>query len=58
MIPRNKQLARVHALARDLGLSKEAYRNICASLTGKRSAGEMEPRELEQVISFLAGAQR
>jgi phage gp16-like protein len=50
---RNKQLARVHALARDLNLSKQAYRNICASLTGKRSAGDMTDDERQQVIDFL-----
>ena len=55
---RNRQLARIHALARDLGLSKEAYRNVCASLTGKRSAGDMEPHELEQVIAFLSDQRR
>jgi phage gp16-like protein len=50
---RNKQLAVIHALARDLKLSKDAYRNVCASLTGKRSAGDMTHDERATVIDFL-----
>ena len=55
---RQKDLARIHALAQDLNLSKQAYRNVLASLTGKRSAGDMEPHELEQVIAFLSDQRR
>jgi hypothetical protein len=51
---RKKQLAVIHALARDLNLSREAYRNVCASLTGKRSAGDMRDDERRQVIDFLS----
>jgi hypothetical protein len=51
---RNKQLAKIHVLARDLNLSKQAYRNICQAITGKRSAGDMSNGERRTVIDFLS----
>lgn len=51
---RNRDLARIHALARDLELGEAAYRSVLYCLTGKRSAAELDASERGKVIAFMA----
>ncbi|MBS3932990.1 MAG: DUF1018 domain-containing protein [Truepera sp.] len=50
---RNRDLARIHALARDLELPDEAYRAVLYCLTGKRSAGLLDAAERRKVVAFM-----
>lgn len=53
--PRNRDLGRIHTLARDRELGEDAYRAVLASLTGKRSAANLDAAERRKVIAFMAG---
>ena len=46
-------LALIHVAKKQLGLDEEAYRGLLERLTGKRSAKDMDFRELEAVIAEM-----
>lgn len=51
---RTQELGRIHAAARRAGLDDDTYRALLERLTGKRSAGELTPRERWTVLAQLA----
>lgn len=50
---RTKLLAAIHGAKRRLGLDDEVYRDMLERLTGKRSAGAMNERDLNEVLAHL-----
>jgi hypothetical protein len=50
---RYKQIARIHRLARDLGLESTAYSQVLYALTGYSSSGLMPEADRRKVIDFL-----
>lgn len=59
MIPvnRNRLIARLHAMRRELGLDEELYRDKLEQITGKRSAAQLSDAELEEAVTrFRQGA--
>lgn len=50
---RNAELRKIHVLARQLGLEDEAYRDMLAGLTGKRSAKDLDDRGRAKVLDHL-----
>lgn len=50
---RRRMLARVHILAKDLGLADDVYRDVLERSTGKRSAGDCDEGELVKAIAAL-----
>ena len=55
--PRPAMLAKVHVLAKQVGLEGESYRTYLLCITGKRSCGECDLNELQRFIAAwtLAG---
>ena len=50
---RTNQIARIHRLARDLGLESTAYRQVLFALTGYSSSDLMPEADRRKVIDFL-----
>jgi phage gp16-like protein len=50
---RRAMLAKVHCAKRDLRLDDDAYRDMLESLTGKRSAGELDDEQLGDLLEKL-----
>jgi phage gp16-like protein len=53
MAGRGYYLGAIHKQAKTLELGEEAYRNVLAALTGKRSCTDLSLSELRQVKVFL-----
>lgn len=51
--PRPAMLAKVHVLAKQVGLEGESYRTYLLCITGKRSCGECDLNELQRFIAAL-----
>jgi phage gp16-like protein len=51
--PRNKLLSAIHAAKKRMGLDDGTYRDMLERLTGKRSAGAMEDKDLHEVLAHL-----
>lgn len=51
--PRNRELAKIHIGAKALGIDDEAYRTMLFTLTGKRSAGDLDGAGRRKVIESL-----
>lgn len=52
-IPRNKLLARLHCLKKELGLDDDTYRDILQARTGARSAADLDDAALARVVAAL-----
>lgn len=52
-LPRNKLLARLHCLKKELGLDDDAYRDILEARTGQRSAADLDDAALARVVAAL-----
>lgn len=50
---RNKFLARLHCVKKELGLDDDAYRDILQAKTGHRSAAALDDHALMEVINHL-----
>ncbi len=50
---RNGLLARIHILANELGMNKDDYRDMLEDRTGKRSAGDLNTRQLLNTVNHL-----
>lgn len=55
---RTRQLAAIHASAKELGLEEDGYRLMLLALTGKRSAGAMTDAERGEVLAFTGRARQ
>lgn len=53
---RTKLLAKIHVAKKQLGLDDDTYRDLLERVTGKRSAGELEERELLAVLNAFREA--
>lgn len=53
--PRHALLARLHCLKKERGWSDDMYRDILQSMTGKRSAAELDFSQLYKVVGVLDG---
>jgi len=50
---RHRQLGRIHAAKRDMGLADAAYRDLLEALTGERSCRELSDRQVNHVLDWL-----
>lgn len=50
---RNGLLARIHILANELGMNKDDYRDMLEDRTGKRSASDLNTRQLLNTVNHL-----
>lgn len=50
---RNKDLARIHLAAKELGMDQDTYRAFLKVLTGKESARELDDRQRWKVLQEL-----
>lgn len=50
---RTKDLARIHLVAKQLGMDQDTYRAMLRGLTGKESAGDLDRRQRWQVLLEL-----
>jgi len=57
-VDRRAELARIHCLARDLGLSREEYEDVVFVVTRCRSAGDLDHVGRAQLIEHLAARTR
>lgn len=51
---RNQLIAKIHVAKRQLALDDDTYRDVLERVTGKRSAGDLDERQLELVVAELA----
>ncbi|MFA7242045.1 MAG: regulatory protein GemA [Sulfuricellaceae bacterium] len=51
--PRNRELGLIHQLAKALGMAEDTRRTLYHTVTGKRSAADMDQHERERVIEHL-----
>lgn len=52
---RRALLAKVHIARKELALGEDSYRDLLERVTGKRSAGELDNRQLVLVVDELKG---
>lgn len=50
---RRRELARIHCLARDLGLDRDAYHDVVRAVTGCASASELSAAQRTQLMRHL-----
>lgn len=53
---RAKVIAKIHVAKKQLGLDDDTYRDLLERVTGKRSAKDLDPRELLAVVNALRAA--
>lgn len=53
MADRRSNLARLHCIKKEQGWSDDEYRDILQARTGKRSAGDLDDRQLARAIAAL-----
>ena len=54
-MPHRKLLAKIHIAKKELALEEETYRSMLENLTGKRSAKNLDDRQIIVVINHLKG---
>ncbi|HET7300102.1 MAG TPA: phage protein GemA/Gp16 family protein [Oleiagrimonas sp.] len=52
---RRKELARIHCLARDLGLDRSTYESVVCTVTGAASASQLDAVGRRKLIAHLRG---